>query len=288
MAGQNVNMLHFIALYGLVHSSAELKAAFTPRILAKLEISLGSGQLLIISDKAKSSPLCTAVRNGHDALAQSLLDWTPLSFKKRLVNRSDSYSSVPWPYVCSRSLAELVGRLIKADADVNALSRGMNTPLHAICSVIALKEGNIDIVKLLCGNGANIHSRNSYGQTPLHRAATYGYRSIVLYLLKSVHDHRSMHIQDDGGKTPLVCADHRDAMQDFSPWQRNSDWRRVPEICDKYSAVGFEWSAVDKIGIYNEIQSLLYKKDDRTISEALTAGGRRWIHFPTNHVEWCD
>ena len=46
----------------------------------------------------------------------------------------------------------------------------------------AAKKGNLDLVKYLYHNGANINGKNKNGQTPILLAALNGYRSIVKYL----------------------------------------------------------------------------------------------------------
>ena len=55
-----------------------------------------------------------------------------------------------------------------------------NTPLHTACR----ENGTLEMVRLLCENGASLEVRNGYGNyTALHFAIEYGHLGIVQYLL---------------------------------------------------------------------------------------------------------
>ena len=47
----------------------------------------------------------------------------------------------------------------------------------------AAKDGNIEDVKLLIANGADVNARNKDGETPLHHAASFGHKEIIELLI---------------------------------------------------------------------------------------------------------
>lgn len=64
-------------------------------------------------------------------------------------------------------------------------------------------KGHVEVVKLLCEAGSDIHVRDEYGWTPLRSAAQYGDDNIVNYLLDKGADIASV---DNDGLTPLHAA----------------------------------------------------------------------------------
>jgi ankyrin repeat protein len=69
---------------------------------------------------------------------------------------------------------------------------------------IAVKNGNLDMVKELLGNGANPNVRGKNGEAPLHWASIKGHLLIVQELL---NEGAEVNIQDDSRKaTPLHAA----------------------------------------------------------------------------------
>lgn len=60
--------------------------------------------------------------------------------------------------------------------------------------------GNRDNVELLLAKGADIHAKNSDGDTPLHHAALWGRNGVVELLITQGAD---IHAKNNEGKTPL-------------------------------------------------------------------------------------
>ena len=64
----------------------------------------------------------------------------------------------------------------------------------------SIKEGNLDVVKLIIENGININIQNDLGESPLHLASANGKRDIVKYL---VEKGANIDLQDKQGQTPV-------------------------------------------------------------------------------------
>ena len=93
---------------------------------------------------------------------------------------------------------EIVQILIDAGADVNIHGRGNNTPL-----LIACRSGNIEIVKTLLAARVDLHGRDGEGANALMWSARFGYSSIVELLLK--HG-ANVNAQAENGTTALMLA----------------------------------------------------------------------------------
>ena len=79
------------------------------------------------------------------------------------------------------------------------LGRLEYAPLH-----IAAMVNAVDATKLLIERGADIHTKNIYGWTPLHEAAYWkNYADVVSLLIERGAD---VHARDDSGGTPLHFA----------------------------------------------------------------------------------
>ncbi|MCH9844961.1 MAG: ankyrin repeat domain-containing protein [Alphaproteobacteria bacterium] len=92
----------------------------------------------------------------------------------------------------------IVSYLLQQGADVNEVSRGRQTALHA-----ASYSNNITAVQLLLKYGANPNLPNVAGETPLYSAAFFGYTDIVILLLKNGGD---IDIKNNNGDSPLRYA----------------------------------------------------------------------------------
>ena len=70
--------------------------------------------------------------------------------------------------------------------------------------LIACEEGNIDKVKILLENGADVNAvKNGYDESALHLAAQNGHVDVVKVLIDKGSDVNAV---DYDGRTPLYCA----------------------------------------------------------------------------------
>ena len=68
---------------------------------------------------------------------------------------------------------------------------------------LAASAGNLEIVQILQGKGADVNSKDANGQTPLHKAAEQGHIPVIKFLI----GHRAdVDIEDSKGKTALNWA----------------------------------------------------------------------------------
>jgi ankyrin repeat protein len=99
--------------------------------------------------------------------------------------------------------ANEVMRLLNTDPSLLELE-GADIWGHRMTPFIrAASAGQLEIVKLLTGKGANIHAITSRAQTALHCAAENGHNEMVAYLLDNG---AQVSLQDLSGRTPLMLA----------------------------------------------------------------------------------
>ncbi len=92
--------------------------------------------------------------------------------------------------------AKLVKEILKKkDTDIDAKSKAGISPLH-----IAVKNRDLEIVKILVKNGANIDIQDGNGLTPLHYAVGQRRYEIVKYLIFHGAD---VNVKNVYGITPL-------------------------------------------------------------------------------------
>ena len=99
---------------------------------------------------------------------------------------------------------EVASILISAKAQINPKGYFVISPLmHAV--------GDLELVKLLIANGADVNQKNFRGGTALMAAAIDGIPSVVRYLLEQGAD---VNASDKDGITALKCAEERRAYFD--------------------------------------------------------------------------
>jgi len=134
----------------------------------------------------------------HSAVMRSQYDIVARLLKVGAkVDAASIHGDTPLSFVKTRKIAEL---LLSHKANVNGVgsSESAGTPLHS-----AAFYGRADVTELLLEHGANINSHDANGETPLHRAAfAYSKKSInaVRILIENGAD---INAKNNQGKRPL-------------------------------------------------------------------------------------
>jgi len=111
---------------------------------------------------------------------------------------------------------------------INQLGVGTNTALHW-----SAREGLIDLTKYLVTNGANINSKNSTNDTPLHNAAWKSQDEIVQYLLSLPNI--QIDVKNSMNQTPAELANNstiKHLFEEYSLRNSTSHIRQVVEDDD--------------------------------------------------------
>lgn len=123
--------------------------------------------------------------------------------KPNLVNSYSPDGFMPLGLAAFFGHGAIVQFLLRRKAEVNLPSKNdlRLAPLHS-----AVANGDIAIVKLLLGRGADVNARQAGGYTPLHEAALQGRAEMVKLFLYKEADTAA---ESDEGKTALDLASER-------------------------------------------------------------------------------
>lgn len=148
------------------------------------------------------TPLTLAVKGGHVATAEALLEHSPD------VNRADEEGAPgPLHYALAGGHTQLAERLVAAGADVNAASND-GTPLE-----LAAARSNAAAVKLLLGAGAAVDQASRKGVTPLFLATLLSSSPECVQLMvdagadvnaRAMGSFTPLHVAAEGGKTAIA------------------------------------------------------------------------------------
>lgn len=137
-----------------------------------------------------SLSMCSTNEKGQSALHIACMYGKPkiveLLLKYELnLNRTDFSGATPLHYAAMKGHQNVLLLLLHSGADINAEDNEKNTPLHFSCN-----NGQVTCVKALLYFSENkkglinINCTNLFGDTPLHNASRWGFKSIVHILLE--------------------------------------------------------------------------------------------------------
>lgn len=119
------------------------------------------------------TPLMLVAKTGNEEILEAALntDWN--------VNATDNEKNTPLHWAVMYKRPKAVEMLVAAGANINA-DEGWKTPLN-----LAIKNRDLEIVKLLIRLGADVNKKDSFDETPLMWAATWGQGDIIKVLLEN-------------------------------------------------------------------------------------------------------
>ena len=185
------------------HGRTPLQCAVRSGNLTLVKLLLKNGALINYKNENNFTALMEALERGDKGIVSFLVHrgadvnaigpdgWTPLHFALKLSN--DSVGLV--------ELLLIHGANASAKSNVHGDPHGIepyNTPL-----MMAVLENNIDAVKLLLKNGAEVNHKCRNGFSALSLASELGRNNLVKMLLAYGAD---LNATDDNGRTPLDLA----------------------------------------------------------------------------------
>jgi hypothetical protein len=133
-----------------------------------------------------------------------------LSIRNINVNVKNVNGNTPLHYAVRNGHVEITRLLLENGAEVNVKSVGGFTPLHW-----AAWNGHVDILHLLDENGADLEVQNNDGRRALHIAASYGHLPFIQELISRYHV--DINAKENDGRTALSWARHGHPPYDFFP-----------------------------------------------------------------------
>ena len=174
-------------------------------------------------DSKGATPLCIAAKQGHDKVAQLLLQEEDIQ-----VNHMDKDGYTPLTLATLKGHLKVVELLLRRkDIQINIQTRNGNTPL-----IIAVSEGYTNIAKLLLQNkNLLMEKANNNGETPLkiaHETWQFELKSLLKRKLKRTFQE---------SEACFVCLDRKPEVI-LSPCGHNNlcslcahQWRREKDEC---------------------------------------------------------
>lgn len=158
-------------------------------------------------------PLNIAVKAGLTTAISSLIE------RGADVNACSRYGYKPLPLACRNGQVEAAEILLKSGANLFESvpmydDKGNVVEVRKICIAIlsSLRNGTPELIRLLVDNGADIEETDLNGETLLHKAALFGNRKMIDYLIScglDVNKHTGMintNEERSQGETPLHYA----------------------------------------------------------------------------------
>ncbi|XP_065200687.1 protein fem-1 homolog CG6966 isoform X2 [Planococcus citri] len=139
-------------------------------------------QTIVNTKTGGATPLVMACRNGHLEIAKFLVNRckADIELTGSDIEVSNRHGHTCLMIACYKGHFHIAKYLLSLHADVNRKSVKGNTALHD-CA----ESGNLDILKLLIDNGAQMDV-DAYGMTPLLAASVTGHTAIVEYIIDTL------------------------------------------------------------------------------------------------------
>ena len=108
--------------------------------------------------------------------------------------------TTPLHDACRNGDANTITKLVYDGANIHAKDEYGETPLHLVCGTV-IHRISVEDVKCLVDHGADPNTKNSFGIAPLHYASQCAHVNVVQYFLR--HGGGNVNLCDNQGKTPL-------------------------------------------------------------------------------------
>ena len=175
--------------------------------LARLQQLIADGANIDEKDDIGDTPLYYALKNGHAEIAKLLIANGANVNDKNPIGNTPLHHAVeylPRRYLADRYLPtryfEILELLIAKGAQCNEKNCHRANALSW-----ALPHGNLEMVRLLIANGANVDDKMNTGWTPLHNVSYWNRLDIVKELIQFLTP-ANINERDGKGNTPLHLA----------------------------------------------------------------------------------
>ncbi|MBR8537035.1 ankyrin repeat domain-containing protein [Carboxylicivirga sediminis] len=140
--------------------------------LDKVKAAIGSGIDINAMDENQHSALMLAAYNGHHHIVSVLLE------NGAEIDAVDGMNRTALMFASTGPFTQAVDVLIQAGANVNATDNEEQwTPV-----MMAASEGQLEVVKLLVANGADLSMVDVDGESSLDFAQSKGHQEVVAYI----------------------------------------------------------------------------------------------------------
>lgn len=185
---------------------------------------VSNGSQVTSDDSWGSSILHHAAKNGNKDLLISYISANSDN-KYTLLNKRDRNGNTPLYIAVYNNQLEFVKELITQGANVNIYNYTITYPLH-----VAVLKGNLDIVKELCENGAIIDIKNKQDNTPLKLSILKDKETIADYLLTKG---ANINIIDSEGRSVLHDAYNKGNLNLVNKIKNNLNFTKLNHVDKK-------------------------------------------------------
>jgi hypothetical protein len=207
--GAEESVRHLIDKYHLSPAQRTGKYNFTPFLIAVWNARFNLVKIFI--EKMKKT-FELDPDNGYRNFSQFIN--TPLREKNCVYYAVENFQVAKLNYFSEefnkdllKEFMELLEYLLenKAKVNLNRISGKKENKNHTTSSHVAAKIGYLPLIQMLVKYGADVNSQDEYGNTPLHYACLYNYKSIIMFLLQC---NVSLFLMNKDGKVPYSMLGH--------------------------------------------------------------------------------
>lgn len=182
------------------HNENLLQLASEENMIDLVKLLLENGADPNFSNLRRPTPLIIAARKGYTEIVNLLLTHKADVNLRFYASFGVNYNALEEAFHSRTLSTQIIKSLIDAGADVSKIKKDSNNYF-----ILALQEKNIELIKLLLENGANINSVSNDGTSILNFMITSDIDNLEIYdyILKNGMD---PNIKDKDGKTAIMYA----------------------------------------------------------------------------------